>query len=54
MLDLVKCVCNLFSDGNNEIIEEYYPLVKKNDQLDFDSLLQQARKLTEEKKKKAL
>jgi hypothetical protein len=50
----LQCVCFLFLDGNNEIIEEYYPLVKKTDELDFDSLLQQARKLTEDKKKKAL
>uniref|UniRef100_K1RBB2 Peroxisome proliferator-activated receptor gamma coactivator-related protein 1 n=1 Tax=Magallana gigas TaxID=29159 RepID=K1RBB2_MAGGI len=39
-------------DGNNEIIEEYYPLVKKSDPLDFDSLLQLARKQAEDKKKK--
>lgn len=41
-----------FVDGNNEIIEEYYPLVKKSDPLDFDSLLQLARKQAEDKKKK--
>ena len=43
-----------FLDGNNEIIEEYYPLVKKSEALDFDSLLQQARKQAEEKKKKTV
>ncbi|XP_061171317.1 peroxisome proliferator-activated receptor gamma coactivator 1-alpha-like [Saccostrea echinata] len=41
-------------DGKNEVIEEYYPLVRKSDPVDFDSLLQQARKLAEEKKKKAV